>query len=103
MFDHNPFREVVEEINKQRTSFVFKTKKEVIAHLNLVPSEDGDGYRHASGNGGKYSEEDVEHMLYHGTLKPTEPRPEPEHTRHIPTKEQINRVLQQKERQNAQR
>jgi len=95
MFDHNPFRFVKES--------VFKTKEEVIAHLNLVPSEDGDGYRHASGNGGKYSEEDVEHMLHHGTLKPTEPRPEPEHTRNIPTKELINRYMKMKERQNAQR
>ena len=103
MFDHNPFREVAEEIKRQRTSFVFNTKDDVIKHLNLVPSEDGDGYRHASGNGGKYSEEDVEHMLHHGTLKPTELKPEPEHTRHIPTKELINRYTEMKARQNAQR
>jgi hypothetical protein len=95
MFDYNPFRLIKES--------VFKTKKEVLDHLNLVPSEDGDGYRHASGNGGKYSEEDVEHMLHHGTLKPTAPQSEPEQTKGIPTKELIDRYTKMKERQNAQR
>ena len=94
MFDYNPFRLVKES--------VFKTKEQVIAHLNLVPSEDGDGYRHASGNGGKYSEEDVQHMLHHGTLKPTEIPAEPEETRHIPTKDLINKYAEMKQKEREQ-
>jgi hypothetical protein len=94
MFDYNPFRLVKES--------VFRTKEEVIAHHNLVPSEDGDGYIHASGNGRKYSEEDVEYMLHHGTLKPTEISAEPEETKHIPTKRLIDRYTEMNTRkQNA--
>jgi hypothetical protein len=74
MFDYNPFREVVEEIKKQRTSFVFNTKEDVLKHWNLVPVGEGQ-YQHATKTGHIFSEDDLEHMVNHGVVPPT-PLPE---------------------------
>ena len=96
------FREIKEQ--KFKTPF-WETKEDVLNHWNLKPVEGQEGkYIHATGTGATYDEDEIEHMRVHGVMKPTPlPPEEPEHIRRIPTKEMINRVLQKKERQNAQR
>lgn len=67
MFDDNPFREA----KQGRTSFVFKTKDDVLKHWNLVAVGENQ-YQHATGTGHIFSEDDIEHMKNHGVVPPTE-------------------------------
>ena len=97
MHQYNPFAQIKEQ--KFKTPF-WDTKEDVLRHWNLKPIEGQEGkYIHATGTGGTFDEDEIEHMRVHGVMKETPRQEEPEETRHIPTKELINRFAEMKARQ----